>query len=128
MVHAFLDITIADKALKSLGRLDSAGRMPSRADICAYAVLMYMLRIDPSDDRFYETKLPSEYVDIFRLCVPHQRHNQDYIFHDLRSSLTDAYQAIDTMDEETRSAAFSTLLSDADLALVLRFRERVDEQ
>lgn len=125
-MQRFLDITVSEKALKSLGRLDLAGRMITRADICAYATLMYMLRVDPRDARFYETKLPAGYIDIFRAWLPHQRQLLDHFPRRLRSSLIDAYQAIEDLEEDARRAAFLTLMSESDLEIVMGFRERRD--
>jgi hypothetical protein len=128
VIQAFLDQIIAETALESLGRLNSAGKIISRADICAYAVLMYLLGVNPGDDRFPGIKLPSDYLDMFRTCLPHLRHNMALLFDRHRANLTAAYRAIEAMGEEERTAALLTLMSEENLAVVMRFRERADQQ
>jgi hypothetical protein len=128
VIQAFLDQIIAEQALESLGRLNSAGREISSADICAYAVLMYLLGVNPGDDRFPGIKLPSDYLDIFRTCLPHLRHNMALLFNQHRANLTAAYRAIEALSEEERKAALLTLMPEENLAVVMRFRDRVDEQ
>jgi len=102
--------------------------MLSRADTCAYAVLLYLLGVDPGDARFPGTKLPPDYLDIFQTCLPHLRQNMADIFGQYRADLTAAYRAIEAMSEEERKAALLTLMSEDNLAVVRRFRDRVDEQ
>jgi hypothetical protein len=126
LVQKFLDSKIAERARQSLGRLNQAGRMVSRADICALAALMYLLRVDPEDPRYYETTLPDDYLNIFRKCLPHQRTSLQYIMALHRASLIDAYRAIANWSNDQRTAAFSTLMSTADLETFMRFRERTD--
>jgi hypothetical protein len=128
VIQAFLDQIIAEKALESLGRLNSAGKIISRADICAYAVLLYLLGADPGDDRFAGTKLPTDYLEIFRTCLPHLRHNMALLFDRHRANLNAAYRAIEAMSEEERRGALLTLMPEENLAVVMRFRDRVDEQ
>jgi hypothetical protein len=50
------------------------------------------------------------------------------IFEQHRADLTAAYRAIEALSEEERKAALLTLMSEEDLAVVMRFRDRVDEQ
>jgi hypothetical protein len=45
-----------------------------------------------------------------------------------RADLTAAYRAIEAMGEEERTAALLTLMSEENLAVVMRFRERADQQ